>query len=352
MTLSLNAIARPFGPVPAFSGAQGGAVRLAASFVSAALVATAVGLMPMSAQAQEFGPSASSAPAAAGPATAARAAGPAEGLGGPDGARAPMRELMGPQAARGSVGTEVGELLRALDAALSSQDPVDAAAQIPTQPVSSGVLLELYTSQGCAACPPADVLLSALSERKDVFPLALHVDYWDYLGWKDPFAMPEFTARQKNYARARGSRTIYTPQMIVAGVDELTGPSAEQVETMISSAKAQLGQVQLRLGKSEAGFRVELSAQPALSQGAVVQIVRYIPEAQVEILRGENAGKVMDYANIVTAWHAVAEWDGVKPMAMNVALDGPEPAILIVQEAISGRKKALPGPIKAAIRLQ
>lgn len=344
MTFSMTAIARPTIPSPSGFGAGVGPMRLAVNFVTAALVTAALGLMPMAAQAQDGGGVAgvtadSSAPAT-GAATTARG-------------DAPMRELMGPQAERSAtLGNDVNELLRALDAALSSQDPTETGAQIPTQPVASGVLLELYTSQGCAACPPADLMLAALAGRKDVFPLALHVDYWDYLGWKDPFAMPEFTARQKNYARARGSRTIYTPQLIVAGADELTGPTADQVDTMISSAKSKLGQVQLRLGKSDAGYRVEMSAQPPLSQGAVVQIVRYIPEAQVEILRGENAGKVMDYVNIVTAWHAVADWDGVKPMAMNVALDGPEPAILIVQEAIPGRKKPLPGAIKAAIRLQ
>lgn len=263
------------------------------------------------------------------------------------------RGLMGPQAPRATpIAGEVTELLRALDAALSSQPKIDPGAMVPTQPVASGVLVELYTSQGCASCPPADAILAALADRKDVFPLALHVDYWDYLGWKDPFASPDFTTRQKSYARARGARTIYTPQMIIAGGEELTGPNADQVDTMIASAKAALGQVTLRLGKGDTGFRVEMAAEPPLSHGAIVQIVRYVPETQVEILRGENAGKIMDYANVVTAWHAVADWDGVKPMALNVALDGPEPAILIVQEAVAGRKKPLPGAIRAAIRLQ
>jgi hypothetical protein len=262
-----------------------------------------------------------------------------------------IRELMGPSGVREVAAAEVGELLRALDAALSAQDPADPAL-IPTQPVESGVLLELYTSQGCAACPPADALMEVLAERSDVFPLALHVDYWDYLGWKDPFAMPEFTARQKNYARLRGDRTIYTPQMIIAGETEITGPSAESVDAVIRAAQAELGQVKMRLGRDDTGFRVEMSAEPPLQNGAIVQIVRYVPDSQVEILRGENAGKVMDYANVVTAWHAVAEWDGAKPMGMNVTLDGNSPAILIVQEAITGRKKPMPGAIKAAIRLQ
>lgn len=268
------------------------------------------------------------------------------------------RGLMGPseapEAQRGvrSVGGDVTEILRALDAALSSQPKTDPNAMVPTQPVASGVLVELYTSQGCASCPPADELLAQLASRPDVFPLALHVDYWDYLGWKDPFASPDYTARQKSYARAHGSRTIYTPQMIVAGAEEITAPSAAQIDTMIAQAAAALGQVTVRMGKGEAGYRIELAAQPPLTEGVIVQIVRYAPEMQMEILHGENAGKVIDYANVVTAWHAVADWDGVKPIALNVALDGPEPAILIVQEAVAGRSKPLPGPIRAAIRLQ
>jgi hypothetical protein len=251
-----------------------------------------------------------------------------------------------------TVAGDVTEILRALDAALSSQPKIDPNAMVPTQPVASGVLVELYTSQGCASCPPADALLAQLATRTDVFPLALHVDYWDYLGWKDPFASPDYTARQKSYARAHGARTIYTPQMIVAGADEITAPSAVEIDGLIGQAAAALGQVEVRMGKGDAGYRIELSAEPPLKSGAIVQIVRYAPEMQMEILHGENAGKVIDYANVVTAWHAVADWDGVKPLALNVALDGPEPAILIVQEAIASRNKPLPGPIRAAIQLQ
>ena len=95
---------------------------------------------------------------------------------------------------------------------------------------SEGVLVELYTSQGCSACPPADAFLAELAQTKGVIALSLHVDYWDYIGWEDEFADPEFTERQKMYARAAGSRMIYTPQMVVdvavqrARRDELVEP--------------------------------------------------------------------------------------------------------------------------------
>ena len=102
---------------------------------------------------------------------------------------------------------------------------------------------------------------------------------------------------------------------------------------------------------SKGQYVLELRADPPLAQGAVVQIVRYMPQARVEILRGENAGLVVDYANVVTAWHAVAEWDGRTPTRLNARIDGDEPAVVIVQTALPGKSAPLPGPIVAAARL-
>ena len=85
------------------------------------------------------------------------------------------------------------------------------------------VVIELYTSQGCSSCPPADALLNELAGRDDVIALAMHVDYWDYIGWKDIFANPAHTVRQRAYANADGQRMIYTPQMIVGGKDHVVG---------------------------------------------------------------------------------------------------------------------------------
>ena len=98
----------------------------------------------------------------------------------------------------------------------------------------SPVVVELFTSQGCSSCPPADALLRKLAEEEDVIALALHVDYWDYLGWKDSFATPKFTARQRAYAKKARSRSIYTPQMVVQGEDRVVGNDAEMVLARIS----------------------------------------------------------------------------------------------------------------------
>ena len=98
------------------------------------------------------------------------------------------------------------------------------------------VVLELYTSQGCSSCPPADALFAHLAQRDDVIALALHVDYWDYLGWKDAFARPRHTARQKAYAKAARSRTIFTPEMIVQGEDRVKGHDAAAISVLIAAA--------------------------------------------------------------------------------------------------------------------
>lgn len=233
-----------------------------------------------------------------------------------------------------------GNFLAAIEAALS-------------RPQSDPVVVELFTSQGCSACPPADALLAELAERKDVIALALHVDYWDYLGWEDPFAQPAFTDRQKAYARAAGERAIYTPQMVVEGKNVVAGANAADLAALIETHRAATDPVRMSLRPEGGRYVIELLADPPLETGAVVQIVRYAPQARVEILRGENAGRIVDYANVVTAWHAVAEWDGRTPLKLTAAIDGDEPAVVIVQSARPGKAKAapLPGEILAAARL-
>src|SRR6056297_2439763 len=103
---------------------------------------------------------------------------------------------------------------------------------------SGPVVVELFTSQGCSSCPPADALLHDLAERGDVLALSLHVDYWDYIGWKDQFAQPAFTLRQKAYAVSGDRKMIYTPQMIVAGHVDVVGHKAMKVVRAIETARA------------------------------------------------------------------------------------------------------------------
>ncbi|MFP1645711.1 DUF1223 domain-containing protein [Pontitalea aquivivens] len=243
-----------------------------------------------------------------------------------------------------------------LSGAARAMEP-EVAAPVAVAPADSAplalapVVIELFTSQGCSACPPADALLAQIASRDDVIALALHVDYWDYLGWEDPFAQPAFTARQKAYARAAGERSIYTPQMIVGGAERVVGARPAELTALIEAHRAVAPRVQMRHRLESGRHILELRADPPLDTGAVVQIVRYAPQARVEILRGENAGKIVDYANVVTAWHAVAEWDGRMPLKLTATIEGEEPAVVIVQSARPGKTGPVPGHILSAGRL-
>lgn len=193
------------------------------------------------------------------------------------------------------------------------------------------VLVELFTSQGCSSCPPADALLHELAGRDDVIPLALHVDYWDYIGWKDSFAQAKFTKRQKGYARAGGWRTIYTPQMVINGAEDVVGSKPMKVTDLIRKHAARTPKVDL--GVTRQGNTLVLSAK-SLGQGEPcdIHIIRYQPSEEVAIGRGENAGRSLVYSHIVKDWQKVDQWDGQGTYQHEVALKGSEPVVVILQE--------------------
>ncbi|MBM7069586.1 thioredoxin family protein [Actibacterium sp. 188UL27-1] len=201
------------------------------------------------------------------------------------------------------------------------------------------VVIELYTSQGCSSCPPADALLERLAERDDVIALSLHVDYWDYIGWKDVFGRPENTKRQKVYARVAGSRTIYTPQMVIGGVDHVVGAKPMDVADLLEKHKSVPVAVALSANAVD-GAVVITAPQPGTDIGeAVVQIVRYRPAATVSIKRGENAGQTLNYTNIVTEWDVIGTWSGDGPLEVSAELAGDDRAVAIVQK--KGQKAIL-----------
>ena len=206
------------------------------------------------------------------------------------------------------------------------------------------VVVELFTSQGCSSCPAADELLARLGARDDVIALGLHVDYWDYIGWKDRFADPAFTRRQKGYARASGRRSIYTPQMIVQGRDDVVGNRPMDVTELIQAHAARPAAATLDI--SRRGDRLAISADAHRALGPVdLHLVRYIPERTVDIPLGENAGKQLTYTHIVTDWRDVGDWSGSGSLETSVPLDGDGPVVVLVQ----GKDH---GPIFAAARLR
>ncbi|MGC9417527.1 MAG: DUF1223 domain-containing protein [Rhodovulum sp.] len=207
------------------------------------------------------------------------------------------------------------------------------------------VVVELFTSQGCSSCPPADALIAELAKRDDVIPLALHVDYWDYIGWKDVFADPAFTRRQKAYARAAGQRSVYTPQMVVGGQDHVVGYRPMDLARLIESHQGLTSPVTLTMEREENTVTIRARSQTVFEEDVVLQVVRYKPAEEVNITRGENAGHTFHYANIVDVWKAVARWDGAKPLVVSVQTEGEQPIVALVQ-------KAGPGRILAAARLR
>ncbi len=213
----------------------------------------------------------------------------------------------------------------------------------PVQAGDNLVVVELYTSQGCSSCPPADAFLNKLAKRDDVIALGLHVDYWDYLGWKDELANPNYTARQRSYARVANSRTIYTPQMIIGGQHHVVGHKVMEAMDHIARERAQNSGVSVDLVRQ--GNRVVISANAARPANMTVVLVRYEPRISVAIRRGENAGKTIEYSNTVTQWQTVQKWNGSAPLSVAVDAAGDQPVVAIIQAAG-------PGQVLAATQLR
>jgi hypothetical protein len=203
-----------------------------------------------------------------------------------------------------------------------------AALPASAEPV---VVVELYTSQGCSSCPPADEFLAMLASDPRILPLALHVDYWDYIGWADKFAQEKFTDRQRAYARAVGSRTIYTPQLIIGGADRIEGFAPNETADRLRAHLAAGQTVQLTVSRKGDRLVIHAEADPPLTEPARVQLIRYVPEETVVIERGENAGKTITYSNIVTSWERLEDWTGAEPLELTAPYGGNQPGAVIVQ---------------------
>ena len=226
------------------------------------------------------------------------------------------------------------------------------SAPIAAGPSQNRVLVELFTSQGCVSCPPADEFFASLVQDKRVIALSLHVDYWDYIGWEDSFAAPEFTDRQKSYARAIGSRTIYTPQFIIGGVERIEGFDPEQTLAALGAREAEASRIAVTLSRKGDDLVIRASADPPLTAPVRLELVRYLPEATVSIERGENAGKTVTYRNIVTSWQSLGDWSGADALDLTVPAPGDAPAVVIVQDfgsTGSAAKGSGPGAILAAV---
>lgn len=213
-----------------------------------------------------------------------------------------------------------------------------AGLSAPLFAQDSPVVVELFTSQGCASCPPADALLLDLARRDDVIALALHVDYWDYIGWKDQFALAAHTKRQRRYARAAGRKMIYTPQMIVNGTDDVVGAHAKEIADLIARYQSEKA-VAIVKAEREGGLLI-VEASPvseALHGPLSVQVIQYTPLRTSEITRGENAGRRLDYANVVDRWTKLKDWNGAAPYRAEAETDADRPVVVLIQRPGPGR---------------
>ena len=173
------------------------------------------------------------------------------------------------------------------------------------------VLVELFTSQGCSACLPANALAARLARRGDLVVLSFHVNYWDYIGWQDPFATEATTRRQYHYAETLPERTVYTPQMVIAGEMQVVGSDEAAVMRAIEEAgRRSPGGPQIAIGRLGNRYRISLGAGRYPGPPADVLLVRYDRHHETAVSRGENRGRtVLDY-HVVRHIRAIGKWDG------------------------------------------
>jgi hypothetical protein len=183
-------------------------------------------------------------------------------------------------------------------------DPADALAE------TRGVV-ELFTSQGCSSCPPADRLLGQLAADPSIVAMSLPIDYWDYLGWRDTLASPENSARQRAYARTRGDREIYTPQLVINGMVHVPGGDQSAVAGAMRKAQEASKAPSLPVAVSAAGGRLNVTVAAGAAAGVaevwLCEITRAVP---IKISRGENGGRSVTYHNVVRRRVKLGDWNG------------------------------------------
>jgi hypothetical protein len=238
-----------------------------------------------------------------------------------------------------------GLLLAAVIAAVSS-------GSVAAEPRN---VVELFTSQGCSSCPEADKLLGELAKDPSVIAISLPVDYWDYLGWKDTLASPQYTAKQRAYSRARGDREIYTPQVVVNGVIPVIGSHKSEIDDAISQTrgKAMLHAVQLSASGDKLTVSVPDAKDSAVAKGEV-WIYGVTGTVPVTIGKGENAGRKITYYNVARRLVKVGDWTGKAASwtipADQIRAEGVDGAVAVLQSGSSEKPGLMLGGASAALR--
>jgi len=212
-------------------------------------------------------------------------------------------------------------------------------------------VVELFTSQGCSSCPPADKVLGELANDPSVVALSMPIDYWDYLGWKDTLADSRFTARQKAYSQVRGDREVYTPQVVVNGSVHVIGSDLPGIENAIHVTSKSDGVMSVPVSMTQSGTQITVSVAAAAKAPAVrhgeVWICSVAKAVPIAIGRGENRGRQVTYHNVVRGLLKVGDWNGAPaswtvPLE-NISRDGVDAAVVFLQDGNRDRPGVMLG---------
>jgi hypothetical protein len=238
------------------------------------------------------------------------------------------------------------------------------SASAPADPLQGGspqaeprAVIELFTSQGCSSCPPADKLIGEYAADPSVIALSLAVDYWDYLGWKDTLAMSGHSNRQRAYAKARGDRQVYTPQAVIDGAQHALGSDKAAIERAIKQVHDQSkGALALPVTLERTGDKLTVTVAASENEKgpAEVWLCPVTKAVSVTIGRGENTGHTFTYSNVVRRWIKLGDWTGKAetfsvPMTdfQNGSIDS---AAVLVQSGVASAPKVMLGAAQLAIR--
>ncbi len=192
----------------------------------------------------------------------------------------------------------------ALGASAMFAKPGFAAAERP-------VIVELFTSQGCSSCPAADAYLKSLKDRPGVVALSYHVDYWDYLGWRDTLGGAEYSQRQYDYAKSRGDSNVYTPQLVINGGKDYVASQRPVVSGAIDAAFAENPgrSVDIAMSDNKTDVMINIAAGDPIKE-ATLWLMAFAPSVATEIKKGENAGRTVEYYNVVRKMVPAGMWHG------------------------------------------
>lgn len=210
------------------------------------------------------------------------------------------------------------------------------------------IVVELFTSQGCSSCPRADQILDEIRNRPGVLALTYHVDYWDYLGWKDTLADSRFSARQKAYSHMRGNRGVYTPQAVVNGTTDVLGSDRAGIENAANRTQNLDGVMSVPVTVTQGRGQIKVSVAEGSGKSGEIWICAVSKQVPITISRGENRGQQITYHNVVRNVLKVGDWNGkagswTVPLE-NISRDGVDAAAVYIQDG--NRDK--PGPMLGA----